>query len=210
MSSHSSDRPSDRPDHPPVWVRGGPPYYYTPTRPNIVSSPSENLRRASTTSSISSSRESTSGGTLSPPPSPTASASQPSGISHHFTFPSFSTSPLSQQTFPPQRPPYMAHQPPVHSTPATAGLGSGSGSGSSAEAEAENPQRPSSFRRSNSISGTNLFSNLASQKRNTADTSFALRREQWHEQNVGAGPDRKRFFASWWDNYVRGISNQKR
>ncbi|KLJ11184.1 hypothetical protein EMPG_13529, partial [Blastomyces silverae] len=107
MSSRSSDRPSDRPDHPPVWVRGGPPYYYMPTRPNIPSSPSETLRRASTTSSISSSRESTSGGTLSPPPSPTASPSQPSGLSHHFPFPSFSTSPLAQQTSPPQRPPYM-------------------------------------------------------------------------------------------------------
>ncbi|OAX82849.1 hypothetical protein ACJ72_02810 [Emergomyces africanus] len=70
MSNPSSGRPSDRPDHPPVWVRGGPPYYYMPTRPSIPTSPSETLRRASTTSTLSSSPEISLGGTLSPPPKP--------------------------------------------------------------------------------------------------------------------------------------------
>ncbi|EGD85288.1 hypothetical protein H112_06191 [Trichophyton rubrum D6] len=47
---------SDRPERPPVWVRGGPPYFYHPRRPSAPSAPSEvaneELRRASTTSSI--------------------------------------------------------------------------------------------------------------------------------------------------------------
>ncbi|OJD14483.1 hypothetical protein AJ78_05167 [Emergomyces pasteurianus Ep9510] len=188
MNNLPGDRPSDRPDHPPVWVRGGPPYYYMPTRPSIPSSPSETLRRASTTSTLSSSPESSVGGAFSPPPSPATSPEHPSGFQSHFSFSPFSgSSPLSHQTSPPQRPPYMAQQPP--DTSSTSGFGS----------EAQSPPRPNAFRRSNSISGTNLFSNLSSQKRNTADTSFASRRAQWHEQNVGAGPDKKRFFSSWWD-----------
>ncbi|KKZ60971.1 hypothetical protein EMCG_04394 [[Emmonsia] crescens] len=178
MSNRPSDRPSDRPDHPPVWVRGGPPYYYMPTRPTIPTSPGETLRRASTTSSLSSS-----GGTLSPPPSPATTATQLSGLPSPPPFPlsSFGGSQMSQQLqaqAQSSRSPYMA-QPPG--------------------SEAQSTPRPDAFRRSNSISGTNLFSNLASQKRNTADTSFAMRREQWHEQNVGVGPEKKRFFSSWWD-----------
>ncbi|EDN07720.1 hypothetical protein I7I51_04369 [Histoplasma capsulatum] len=198
MSSRPSDRPSDRPDHPPVWVRGGPPYYYIPTRPSISTSPSETLRRASTTSTLSSSHEST-GETISPPPSPEASPVQPSGLRPPFPFPSFGSSPLTHQTSPPLRPPYMAQQPPHISV-----------SGSGSKTEDEGSLRPNAFRRRNSVSGTNLFSNLASQKRNTADTSFALRRAQWHEQNVGAGPEKRRFFSSWWDNYVRGIEPNKK
>ncbi|EGD96678.1 hypothetical protein TESG_04111 [Trichophyton tonsurans CBS 112818] len=44
---------SDRPERPPVWVRGGTPYFYHPRRPSAPSEvANEELRRASTTSSI--------------------------------------------------------------------------------------------------------------------------------------------------------------
>ncbi|QVM13343.1 hypothetical protein D8B26_007954 [Coccidioides posadasii str. Silveira] len=39
------EHPGDRPEHPPVWVRGGPPYYYHPSRPQGAQSP-EDMRRA--------------------------------------------------------------------------------------------------------------------------------------------------------------------
>jgi len=45
---------SDRPDRPPVWVRGGPPYIYVPPRQNNATG-GEMLRRGSTTESIQSS-----------------------------------------------------------------------------------------------------------------------------------------------------------
>ncbi|TPX26435.1 hypothetical protein DIZ76_011897 [Coccidioides immitis] len=41
------EHPGDRPEHPPVWVRGGPPYYYHPSRPQGAQSP-EDMRRDST------------------------------------------------------------------------------------------------------------------------------------------------------------------
>ncbi|KAM5453981.1 hypothetical protein MaudCBS49596_002606 [Microsporum audouinii] len=44
---------SDRPERPPVWVRGGTPYFYHPRRPSVPAEvTNEELRRASTTSSI--------------------------------------------------------------------------------------------------------------------------------------------------------------
>ncbi|KAF3481629.1 uncharacterized protein GIQ15_04388 [Arthroderma uncinatum] len=44
---------SDRPDRPPVWVRGGTPYFYHPRRSSMPSeAANEELRRASTSSSI--------------------------------------------------------------------------------------------------------------------------------------------------------------
>lgn len=36
--------PGDRPDRPPVWVRGGPPYYYTPQNPHAPAL-TEEMRR---------------------------------------------------------------------------------------------------------------------------------------------------------------------
>ncbi|EEH37804.2 hypothetical protein PAAG_00725 [Paracoccidioides lutzii Pb01] len=181
----ASNRPSDRPDRPPVWVRGGPPYYYMPTRPHIPSSPSETLRRGSTSSTLSSSPGSTMGETLSPPPSPSTRTTQAPrsssvGIPTSFPFPSPSH-PISS--------PYPS--PP----PATSAAGD----------EATSPPRADSFRRSNSVSGTNIsFSTLSLQKRNAGDGSTSSLRAQWHEQNVGAGPDRRKIFSSWWNSYVKG------
>ncbi|KAK2877115.1 hypothetical protein FQN49_001414 [Arthroderma sp. PD_2] len=44
---------SDRPDRPPVWVRGGTPYFYHPRRQSMpTEAANEELRRASTSSSI--------------------------------------------------------------------------------------------------------------------------------------------------------------
>ncbi|ODH50987.1 hypothetical protein GX48_02948 [Paracoccidioides brasiliensis] len=196
----TSNRPSDRPDRPPVWVRGGPPFYYMPTRPHIPSSPSETLRRpqephkpieqdltrarqpqGSTSSTLSSSPGSTMGETPSPPPSPSTRAtlaphSSSAGIPTSFPFPSPSH-PISS--------PYPS--PP----PAASAAG---------DEATHSPPRADSFRRSNSVSGTNIsFSTLSFQKRNAGDGSTASLRAQWHEQNVGAGPDRRKIFSSWWN-----------
>ncbi|EFR01654.1 hypothetical protein MGYG_04656 [Nannizzia gypsea CBS 118893] len=44
---------SDRPDRPPVWVRGGTPYFYHPRRPSVSSEvANEELRQASNAASI--------------------------------------------------------------------------------------------------------------------------------------------------------------
>ncbi|WEW61312.1 hypothetical protein PRK78_006802 [Emydomyces testavorans] len=42
-----AERPGDRPERPPVWVRGGPPTYYHPSRPQGVHT-LEQMRRTST------------------------------------------------------------------------------------------------------------------------------------------------------------------
>ncbi|PGH15674.1 hypothetical protein AJ79_02268 [Helicocarpus griseus UAMH5409] len=179
MSDRRGSRPSDRPEHPPVWVRGGPASYY---RPRIVSTPSETLRRASTTSSISSSPDSTAGEPLSPPPSP-ATSSPPSG-SFSSPFPSITTT-MSQQSGQSQsgRASSFSPQtlPPFGTSPVP-----------------EGPTAPSP-RRSASMGGSSLFSRLSSQKRESVDAEMAARRAQWLEQNPNAGPERRRLFSNWWD-----------
>jgi len=83
---------TDRPERPPVWVRGGPPYIYVPPKQNNATGV-ETLRRASTTESI----QSTSAiDTSSPPSSPgvaPAAASPPPPSSN---FAVSSTQPQSQ------------------------------------------------------------------------------------------------------------------
>ncbi|KAK2752347.1 hypothetical protein FQN55_007387 [Onygenales sp. PD_40] len=169
---------SDRPDHPPVWVRGGPASYYAPPRPSISSSPGDAIRRASTASVLSTS-PTEADEPFSPPPSPEL-ASPPERATSAFALPSISATMASQAARKSQA------ETPIPTHP---------------DAQQPTSARPASpdtkNRRSSSVSGAGLFSTLVSQKR--VDPNLAMRRAQWQEHNVGIGPDQRRPFGSWWD-----------
>ncbi|KAK2797095.1 hypothetical protein FQN50_009326 [Emmonsiellopsis sp. PD_5] len=177
---------SDRPDHPPVWVRGGPASYYAPPRPSISASPGEAIRRASTASVLSTS-PTEADEPFSPPPSP-ESASPPERATSAFPFPSIPATMASQAP----RKSQAETQFPTHPDAQRGGV---------SQAQQPTSARPASpetkNRRSSSVTGAGLFSTLVSQKR--VDPNLAMRRAQWQEHNVGIGPDQRRPFGSWWD-----------
>ncbi|PGH18197.1 hypothetical protein AJ80_04584 [Polytolypa hystricis UAMH7299] len=180
-----TDRP-DRPDRAPVWVRGGPPYYYQPVRADTMN-PGETLRRASTTSSISSEpgefRERASFLSSSPNISPSR----------------IPNSPLEQL------PPPQGVSPQTRSTPQSPLPSPASSSSTSAPKPPEEPQHffKSGLHRSiTERTGSRRFSNLSNQKRDSQGDH--VRRTSWQDQVVGSNPERNRYIASWWDSFTKG------
>ncbi|KAK2748312.1 hypothetical protein FQN57_000970 [Myotisia sp. PD_48] len=173
---------SDRPDRPPVWVRGGVPYYYHPGTGQQIPPPisaTEAMRKASISSASSSpsspsspsdrrassvSSDSSMGSTFSPP-SPAAPSTRPV---HTGLFSFLSPSPEARSTA----------ASPVTSLSPHGGYYPGS---------------------RGSKEGQRQFSSLLGQKRDSKDPTFTSRRQSWSEQHVGSDPEQKRFMYRWWN-----------
>ncbi|KAL1958736.1 hypothetical protein VTO42DRAFT_3855 [Malbranchea cinnamomea] len=187
-------RGGDRPERQNVWVRGGPPSYYTPAHPQprpavVPEAHAENVRRGSTGSSASVS--STTEGPLTPTSSPTGTS-----------LPAFPVSPISEaperqkqsseargersfsQSQPALSPPSNIIRPDL--APLSPGRNNGLGFG----------QKP------RTRSGS--YAALMSQKRNSGDEAMNRRKQSWREMLPGSDPSRQQLWQRWWDGFTRG------
>lgn len=186
--------PGDRPDRPPVWVRGGPPYYYQPQNPHRQDVTPEALRESVRRASDASTSSVSSGSPLSPttsplgsasfpavPPSPAAQAAFREDQEHARASGAPSQFPIGQSTSQP-----MSNMPFGSSKPGTGAFsagGSGVGVG-------QFPRRMSS----------GSYRNLMTQKRESGDENTMKRRESWREMS----PSGQKFYQRWWDAYTKG------